>query len=1061
MNLQISGFLNPDRILLRRTASLLTFFGAFVVYLLTLEPDASFWDCPEYLVTAARMEIGHPPGNPFWTLTARIFSLFGGSDPRGIAIAVNMSSALFTALACSILTSSLFILLSILPRKSRKRLSPLPIFLSSLSAGLIFAWSDSPWFSAVEAEVYAFSLFLTALTFRLMLGWALMKNREKARRQLLLIIYLLGLSIGVHQLNLLVIPALSLIMLFHYHRNRVGPGKFTLAIVISFAIVGFILLVMMPGVIVVAEGIELLAVNRFHLPFHSGVIIFWALAVIICWGLPIIFQYLPGIPRYVIMMAWIPALLLTGYSSYMLLLIRSAASPAMNEGAPENIFALHSYLGREQYGSTPLFYGRTPYSRPMRIEGFKNDSTPDYSTIARETRSRLFAPDTLYSTSRNRYVNYGTSSKVILTPELNMWFPRLTSSNSQDIECYADWAGMTPQTMKPVSISFAFDSLGNPVGKLNRDGSRTQEMEMRPTYIQNLRYLLGYQISYMYLRYLMWNFSGRQNDRFATGEVENGNFITGFPIIDNAMLGDQNYMPDEIGNSNRGRNRYFLLPLILGITGIFWLQNKGRRGERINSVILFLFLMTGLAIVVYLNQSPREPRERDYSFLGSFWAYSLWIGAGIYALLTLRISHKKPLLNKIFKGVAISLALFVPIWMLAENYDDHDRSGRQGVTDYATNLLESLEPEAILFTNGDNYTFPLWWAQEIVGIRRDVTIINTAYLTTPWYVRQLMIPGEGRAGLKMEMNPNLLPYGLLKTTFYTATPEFPGALDSLNAKDVTEALRRRYAEGEKGRLPAMLRIPIPGSGDSVYIRSSAVASASSYINLRQLAALDIITSNACAEKPRPVYWQSSLSSSDYAGFYPYTSRALHSRRLMYGQDSVKLNNLLDFDLSKARSTLSGIRTGYEDRGIYADASFGPMITGQRLGLLRLGGRLLKAGRPADALEVAHIVRSRFPEKIWEFQLFIESDSACREGSDLARLLMESARRLPQPDTTAYTEGLTILRRERDRFAQWNKYRESLPVRYKNVMSPKNKMKSRMLPYIDSLLRVYEKPIEKL
>lgn len=1040
----------------RRAVSILSFIGALTVYMLTLETDASFWDCPEYLVTALRLEVGHPPGNPLWSLTARIFSLFGGDDPRLAAMAVNASSALFTALAAALLGSSLFILFSLLQNNSDKRYrkgweSWVP-FIASLSGALIFAWSDSPWFSAVEAEVYAFSLFLTALCVRLMLGWALTRNVVSAHRQILLITYILGLSIGVHQLNLLVIPALGMIWLFRRYRGSTGFKRFWGVLLLSMAAVGAILLGMMPGVIYLAGILELFCVNTLGLPFHTGVIIFWALAILATWGIPIIMQYRSRLSARSITVAWIPAMLLTGYACYMLIPIRAAAMPPMNEGNPADIFSLSSYLGRDQYGSTPLFYGRTPYSRPMRIEEFGADSTPSYNRIAREYKHDLYTRDTASSTPR--YHAYDRASKVIYTPELNMFLPRITSADPADISCYADWAGMTQQSMVPVEISYAFDSVGNPVGKIGSDGKRFREMELRPSYWHNLKYLGGYQISYMYLRYLMWNFSGKQNDRFATGEVEHGNFITGFPLIDDAMLGPQSSLPREIGADNPGRNRYFFIPLLFGILGMFVLQSKGRLGDRANTVITLLFLMTGVAIVLYLNQSPREPRERDYSFLGSFWAYTAWIAAGIYGMLTWQLPQKSLRLRRIYRICAVIIAVFIPVWMLAENYADHDRSGRRGVTDFSTNLLESLEPNAILFTNGDNFTFPLWWAQEVCGVRPDVTVINTAYLSTPWYVKQLLIGGEKSRALAMQSNPRLLDYGDLNVSYYLPSPLIPTREDTLGAVDALAALRLRSAKGRNYRFPAMLRIAVPGTADSLYIRSAAVTSASSFMSLRQLAALDIIASNAASPSPRPVYWQSSLVAGDYAGTYPYTTRALHTRRLVYDAHGDTLASILENDYRKGLESRSGILPGYETEGIYADASFGPMITAQRVGLLRLGGRLLKAGRPAEALNIARTIINKYPASIWEYQNFYESDSACFEGTDLARLLLESSRRLTPMDTSAYAEGLRLLDREYARYKEWTDYRNALPAHYRNVLTPKNLRKTRMLPYVDSLRNVY-------
>lgn len=1038
----------------RVTASFSAFLLSFVAYLLTIEPDASYWDCPEYLVTATRLEIGHPPGNPVWTITARIFSLFGGSDPQQIAIAVNISSALFTALAVGMLASVTFMLLLRIgfpDTRTHSLKSNLTRALPAIAGAMCFGWADSPWFSAVEAEVYAMSLFLTALCIRLMAGWAAMRPGPGARRHLLLIVYLTGLSIGVHQLNLLVIPALGLIWLFRRHRESVGIWRILLVLLASMGAVGVILLGMMPGVIEGAAATELLCVNSFHWPYHSGVWTFWGVALLLAWGIPVALR---RIPQRWQLIAWIPAMLLTGYSSYMILLVRSAAEPPMNEGAPSDILSLAGYLGRDQYGSTPLFYGRTPYSRPLRQENIRPDGTPEYSrTVLTDGRA-------MYARTDSGYHLYEHVRRPVYQPELNMWFPRLTSSDPSDISAYADWAGMTQETMVPVEVSYAIDSLGNPVGKLSSDGKRIRETELRPTYLQQLRYLFGYQIGYMYFRYLLWNYSGRQNDRFAVGEVEHGNFITGIPPVDDLMLGPQDKLPAEIGAKNEGHNVYFMLPLILGIMGIFMLQGYGRTGHRANLVILILFLMTGLAIVFYINQSPREPRERDYSFLGSLWAYAIWIAAGMAMLLRQAMRPKKRKARRCAVAAASLFCMALPVWMLCQNYGDHDRSGRRGVTDYAANLLESLETNAILFTNGDNYTFPLWWAQEVAGIRPDVTIINTAYLGTNWYIRQLRADNAVSKGLLMQADKDRFKFGEFKYTQYASSPVVPTHTDTLCAVDATEALRALYAEGDSHRLPAMLRIANPEEGDSVVVRTSAVASGSSSLSLRALAMLDIVASNAAAEHPRPVYWMSSLSSSDYGGMLPFTARMLHSRRLVY-TDSLpchRLHSLLDIDMEKASITRSGRIIEREGGYIYADDTFGRMITSQRLGLLRLGGRLIQAGRYREAIEVAGIIEMQFPASIWEYQVFTEVDSTCNEGIDLARIYLASAyyaKPRSYQRIREYDHAMLLLRREAERLHTWDAYYKALPPRLRKVMSPKNRRKARVLPaYADSLLRRY-------
>lgn len=1045
----------------RIAASLLAFIGSLAAYLLTIEPDASYWDCPEYLTTAIRLEIGHPPGNPTWTLMGRVFSLLGFGNPQWMAIAVNCTSALFTALATGMLAAIIYILLSrigfpVAGKGGRKE--NLLRFIPAVGGALCFGWADSPWFSAVEAEVYAMSLFLTALCVRIMVAWSEQPSGRRNPRLIMLIVYLTGLSIGVHQLNLLVIPALGLIWLFSRREERVGVWRIIAVLSISCGAVGAILLGMMPGVVEGASALEIYCVNNLKLPLHSGVWSFWGIALLITWTVPVMMRHTRR--RYQ-MLAWVPGLLLTGYASYMVLVMRGAANPPMNEGAPENIVSLAGYLGRDQYGSTPLFYGNTPYSPTLRQERIKEDGTADYSRFAlRDGRA-------MYAVTDTGYAMYERKRSPIYAPEMNMWLPRLTSKNGQDIEAYADWAGMTQETMVPVEVSYALDSLGNPVGRLMPDGTRVKDKELRPTYLQQFRYLMGYQIGYMYFRYLLWNYSGRQNDRFAVGEVEHGNFITGIPAADNLMLGDQSKLPAEIGKENPGRNVYFMLPLLTGILGIILLQHRGRRGKRANLVITVLFLMTGLAIVFYINQSPREPRERDYSFLGSLWAYAIWIGCGMAMLINgaIQLRLRKGRTNRWARWLlwgAIAYCVALPCEMLYENYDDHDRSGRHGVTDYATNLLESLEPNAILFTNGDNFTFPLWWAQEVVGVRRDVKIVNVAYLGTDWYIRQMMTDGEATPGLKMTASPDQFKFGDYKFTSYMRSEDTPSAADTLGAVNAVDALRNLYSEDtEDKRLPPLLKISNPEGGKPVIVRTAAVASGSGYMGLRNLAMLDIIATNAAADNPRPVYWQSSLSAGDYSGMLPYSGRMLHTRRLTYTDslDAKEIDAFLDIDMSKAKGTLSGRIPSREGKYIYADDTFGRMITSQRLGLLRLGGRLLKAQRYGDALEVARIIEDKFPAWIYEYQIYTEVDSTCNEGIDLARLYLESARGLSRSEkgnyASEYKHGQELLVREQNRIKSWKAYYEALPPRLRSVMSPKGRRKARVLPhYVDSLVNRY-------
>lgn len=1012
---------------IRRICSWSVFALALITYCLTLEPGASYWDCPEYIVTAFRLEPGHPPGNPVWSLTARMFSILGGS-PSNAAVAVNLSSALFMAAGSGILCSVIFIIgrLSLF-RNRRRRKDNLILGLISCAGALCFAWADSPWFSAVEAEVYAFSLFLTALCFRLMLAWNIMADRVKARRYLLLIGYLTGLSIGVHQLNLLIIPALALIWIYHRH-HRPTPWRTLLALLISFLIIGAILFIIMPGVPAFASVCELFCVNSLRFPYHSGVILAWIILLSIAILLPSLTQRHISLSWQTIL--WMPAMLLIGFSAYFILLIRGYANPPMNEGAPSDIFALSSYLARDQYGSSPLLYGRTPYSKPLRMEVIDSAGNPSYTTYARRERGKRFThslrPDS------PAYIQCGNRYEYIYQPELNMLFPRLTSSNPDDIASYGDWCGMHSSEMDSVEVSFALDSLGRPVGKLGTDGLRHKEKALRPTYLQQLRYLFGYQIGYMYLRYLMWNFSGRQNDRFSVGEIEHGNFITGITPVDTAMLGSQKLMPREIGADNRGRNVYFMVPLILGILGIIAMgDSRNRFTRRWNFIIFTLFFMTGIAIVLYLNQTPREPRERDYSFLGSFWAFTIWIACGLQWLwIIVGKIHRQRYLRVFMKTLVITLSIATPLWMLSQNYDDHDRSGRFAVEDYACNFLNSLDQDAIVFVNGDNYTFPIWYAQEVLGIRRDVTLVNTAYLSTPWYALQLTRHGECAQPLSLQVPLEDLSLGKFSYMYYESIPLIPG---EGRAVDAMEALRSAYsAPHGSARLPALLRIPTV-EGDSIVLSAIQIADGKGYISAANLITFDIVLSNAVSDSPRPVYWLDLLPRGTYSGFFPLTYSDLFTRRLSLSRSDTVPDQLPISNLD--------IRSGGADRmGFYADCTLGGMITRQRLALTSYATRLLRSGHPLQALEAARTSLRLFPASIWEYQIVNGVDSVHREGHNLAQLLIAAGNAVG--DTTAVKEGERLLRREQKRYREWTRYRNSLSGRQRNLLSPKNMRKAR-------------------
>ena len=747
----------------------LTFFVAAFVYCSTIEPTASFWDCPEFITTGYKLEVGHPPGAPFFMLTANLFSQFA-SDPSQVARMVNTMSALLSA------TTILFLFWSIthLARKlilkdwSEMTLGKLiAIQASGLVGALIYTFSDTFWFSAVEGEVYAYSSAFTAIVFWLILKWEDHADEPHSDRWLVLIAYMTGLSIGVHLLNLLCLPAIVLVYCYRRFPHIELKGSL-LALVGSFVLVAAVLYGVVPGIITVAGWFELLFVNTLGCPFNTGEIIYIVLLVaIVIWAiyesyvdksfkrqnisfvlsvgmLGIPFRGMTwgaGILGLVILVALyfglnyrkkigkdlVPVvtarfkntallcmlMLMIGYSSYAVIVIRSAANPPMDQNSPEDVFTLGSYLSRDQYGDSPLLYGQA-YTSQVAYDVDGNMCVPKHKEGAAIWQRKEKAS----KDEKDSYFVVSHKDKIIYAQ--NMLFPRMHSSAHAG--AYENWMGGVEGTQVP------YDRCGEPV------------MVKMPTQMENIRFFLSYQCNFMYWRYFMWNFAGRQNDIQGNGEPEHGNWITGISFIDDWMLGDQSKMPAEL-KANKGHNVFYCLPLLLGLIGLFWQAWRGQRGIRQFWVVFFLFFMTGLAIVLYLNQTPQQPRERDYAYAGSFYAYAIWCGLGVLAIYDM--------LKKKLKGNDVAVAgvvgvacLLVPIQMASQTWDDHDRSGRYTCRDFGQNYLMTLQDKGnpIIFTNGDNDTFPLWYNQETEGVRTDARVCNLSYLQTDWYIDQMKRP---------------------------------------------------------------------------------------------------------------------------------------------------------------------------------------------------------------------------------------------------------------------------------------------------------------------------------
>lgn len=751
----------------------ITFVIAAITYCMTIEPTASFWDCPEFIITGYKLEVGHPPGAPFFMLTANLFSQFTG-DPSEVARMVNTMSALMSAACILFLFWSITHLVKklVCPDDNEMTLGKLiTIMGSGLVGALAYTWSDTFWFSAVEGEVYAYSSLFTAVVFWLILKWENAAVEPHSDRWLVLIAYLTGLSIGVHLLNLLCIPAIVLV--YYYKKNPDANLKGSLlALAGSAVLVAAVLYGIVPGVVKVGGWFELLFVNGMGLPFNSGLIVYIILlAASIIWGVyesyveksrkRMNISFLTtiamlGIPFYghggssiligIIILgilsiylfanlskkwqisarAFNTALLcimmiMVGYSSYALIVIRSTANTPMDQNSPEDIFTLGEYLGREQYGTRPLFYGQTYASKPKLVEvqdGCTYDIVEGAPVYLRKEKA---SPD-----EKDSYeiVRHKTDYKY----EQNMLFPRMYSSDHAN--AYEDWVG------------------GVEGGQVTYDQCGQTLMLKIPTQWDNIKFFFIYQLNYMYWRYFLWNFAGRQNDMQGQGEIEHGNWITGIPFIDNMLVGDQTLLPSDLKN-NKGYNVFYCLPLLLGLIGLFWQAYRVRevktpdgkmKEEQVGIqqfwIVFFLFFMTGLAIVLYLNQTPGQPRERDYAYAGSFYAFTIWIGMGVAGIAQWM---QKKLDEKPASIIATILCLLVPIQMVSQTWDDHDRSGRYTCRDFGQNYLNSVQEEGnpIIYTNGDNDTFPLWYNQETEGFRTDVRVCNLSYLQTDWYIDQM------------------------------------------------------------------------------------------------------------------------------------------------------------------------------------------------------------------------------------------------------------------------------------------------------------------------------------
>lgn len=922
----------------------ISFTIASFTYLSTIEPTASFWDCGEYIATAYKLEVGHPPGAPFFLLVARLFTLFG--TPETAAVWVNIMSALcsagailflfwtITAFAQKILTGY---------NNEPNQSQTFAIIGSGLVGALAFTFSDTFWFSAVEGEVYAMSSFFTAVTIWAITKWDRETDMIHESKWLIFIAFLIGISIGVHLLNLLAIPAL----VFVYYFKKFQPTTKGLIItgIVAIGVLAFIQNGIIPGVVNLVAQFELIFTNSFGMPFNSGTIVFFLLLIGgLTFGLFYTIKKQKAI-LHTVLLAF--TFILIGYSSFFVIIIRSQANPPIDENNPENAITLLAYLMREQYGDHPLLYGQY-YNAPLDPQNPYSDGKPVYM---RDYSKGIYV---ISDDRKNTIPNYDKDFKTI--------FPRMYSSQSNHVAGYKAWANIK----------------GTPIRKTNFRGET--ETIYKPTFAENLRFYFNYQIGYMYFRYFMWNFSGRQNDiQGLTGNVTDGNWISGIPFIDNPRLGDQSKLPQSLSN-NKGRNIYYMLPLILGILGIMYQYQKNKSDSL---VILLLFLFTGIAINTYLNVPPFQPRERDYAYVGSYYAFAIWIGLGVLYIFELFSKKIKPNLSAII-STALCLAA-VPGIMAKENWDDHDRSGRYTARDFAKNYLDSCAPNAIIFTNGDNDTFPLWYVQEVEGYRTDVRVVNLSLLQTDWYIDQMK---------RKAYNSEPVPFSLTEDKYRQGTRDYvpiydrglPGyvnireimnfiANDSPQAKlQMQSGTSINYMPTTKIRIPVDSAKVVSNGTVPVELADKVVPAIEfeinkSYILKNELMILDLLATN---NWERPVYFAITTGSDSYLNLEPYFQLEGLAYRL------VPVKN--DDNSGQTGRVHTGIMYenlmnkfnwgGIENPKVYLDENNLRMTMNFRNNFYRLADALINEDKKDKALEVLDKAMTVMPETTVPFNYFV-------------------------------------------------------------------------------------------
>lgn len=909
------------------------FIFSLIVYLLTLEPTVSFWDCGEFILSAYKLQVGHPPGAPLFLMVGRIATLFAFGDTSKAALMVNILSALCSAFAILFLfwTITHLVRKVFVGGKTLESKHVPAIIGSGIIGSLAYTFSDTFWFSAVEGELYAISSLVTAVVFWGMLKWEEESDQTYSGRWIVLIAYIMGLGLGIHRLNLLVIPVL--VFVFYFKKYEVTTKGVIKTLLLSVILLWLMVFVLMPGVPKVAGWFELLFVNSLGLPYNSGllfylVVLFGALA----FGIKYTLKYEKVVLNFVLTSFTV---VMIGYSSYALIMIRSSARPPMNQNDPSDVFSLSYYINMKQYGSSPKFFGNY-YSAPVVNV---TSVIAGYNKIGGKYKP-YYQPEYTYS------------------KQFETVFPRMYSADPDHESAYKYW--------------------GKIVGRKYSVGSEKGTI-VCPTFGENLRYFFRYQVGFMYLRYFMWNFAGRQNDIQGNGNSIHGNWISGIKFIDEARLGKLDNLPADL-KTNPGNNKYYFLPLLIGLAGMFWQYKNNNTGFWL---VMAFFIMTGLAIIFYLNQYPNQPRERDYAYAGSFYAFAIWIGIGfmfVYEKLQKFLGDKGSAAVTL-----IALLTAVPVLLAAQNWDDHDRSNRYTARDIGANYLKSCAPNSVLFTYGDNDSFPVWYVQDVEEVRTDIRVANLSYIQAGWYIEMMRQKAFNSDPLPLTLGHdkyvegvrNQLPVNnrVDKPVNLTEVVQFAGFDDKKYMVDLSgRGDYMNYLPASKFIIDVDSAKVLSNGTVKEYYKDRLISPmiweySESDAFKGDLAIMDLLSTN---KWERPVYFSTTVPSSQYKGLEKYfIQEGLGYRVAPVRTDKPEQGEFGMIDpIVMYDNVMNKFKWGNaEDPSVYLDENNRRMFSNFRRTFGSLGKELLVRGDTAKAIEVAHRGLEIVPAEKMPFDFF--------------------------------------------------------------------------------------------